>query len=403
MRKTLVVCAALVANLGLANADSAVPFDGVRHGRGVAVARDGGIYFGGATEEAAADGGLAKLRPRLTALASDHRVTWTKNWEDLAIVTSVMTDEQGPIMTLLLRGASFDPGCPATGTIERGRGEVAVVLALTTEGSCRWSRTLAGSGITAANAPDGLIAVAPLPADGTRATLTYLDASGGVVREVRLPAGIVPQHMVANEHQLFITGSAGPGWIGALDPRGRLQWTVKVGATNGSVVIPFEIAADRDHVVIGGLFRGSVRFDPRHEIRSHDADDDGFVARYDVRGNLGWAYTYGAASSDQIRGVAMVGSETFAVGNRTGDARLGGEAVLAGDTQVFLLRLDSAGVPREARPLAEAKLGSYAPVYIDTMTRAPDRLLVVGDTHGSASSFGVLLPPETSLMFDVGL
>ena len=403
MQMMMFSCVAVLASLGRANADGVLPFEGVRHGRGVAVARDGVVYVGGATEESADHGGASKLRPQLVALAPDHRVLWTKRWDDLAIVTSVVTDQRGPVVSLLLRGPSFDAGCPGAEPIERGTREVAVVLALTSDGSCRWSRTFAASGIAIAIAPAATIAVAPLPAYGQRATITYLDGRGGIVREVKLPAGIAPQHMTANDRQLFITGTAGKGWIGALDAGGALQWTTTIAVAKDSVVIPFEISADSEHVVIAGLFRGSVRFDEHHERHSSDADDDSFVARYDVRGNLGWVYTYGAPSSDQVRGVALVGHDTYAVANRTEGARLGGDAMLYGDTQVFLIRLDDGGVPRDARALADRKLGSYPSIYIDTMVGTADRLYVIGDTHEPTRSFGDQLSGETALLFDLGL
>lgn len=380
-------------------------------GRGIAVGHDGTRYLTGAVSDSAADGSDPNDRhPFIVALDTDGGVKWRRQWDGLGQAHAVTVTDDGPVVIVKFRSKRFDadPGSETVVVADDGRAGVAV--ALTFDGAVRWTWSAPRARLDAVGAfPDGSVAIA----GATEATLAQgfvarVDSDGKTrwSRALR-NSSTIPQALAISDGGIFATGLSdrplgsrtvgGAAFVARLDLNGRLDWLQKIGEP-GSTCKGYSIAADSERVVIGGLFRGRIDFDPgpaRKARESRDEDDDGFAAQFDIAGRLNWVHTFGANSSDQVRAVALSSSNTLVLGLQTEVVDLGGRVGRQDPlTKMFLVTLDAAGNAIHATSIvADSRAGGYPPVYIGSMTIHDHRLFVIAELSRSATVLGRTLVP----------
>jgi hypothetical protein len=381
--------------------------------RGGAIGDDGTRYVTGAMEvdSAAAD----QSRPVLTALDLQGQQRWQKRWDGAGRGVSVAATRHGPVALVFFRGASFDadPG-PGVATVEAADGRDAVAVALTPTGELRWTWSSPRVTLTAIAAlPDGAVAIAGSAPD-FRGFVAVVEEDGRTRWHRQLArSGAYPQALVVAGagvgSAIYVTGIGNaPSWgrrggqggfAARLGLDGELRWLRRLGSP-GATLKGYSIAADEHRVAIGGLFRGRPDFDPGPDQllrQSADADDDGFVAVLDPAGALQWVHTFGAASSDQVRGIAIDRGELYALGNQTEVVDLGGAVgALQPQTKWFLLSFDEAGAPRAAHPVQLGKALAYPSLYVASMIAHQGRLLITGEISNAVTVLGQQIAPARS-------
>ena len=134
-----------------------------------------------------------------------------------------------------------------------------------------------------------------------------------------------------------------------LDSNGNFRWAIVFGGTvqdesKWITLDPF------DGVYIGGVYMGTVDFDPGSGVLNHTAvDQDAFIMKLDTAGYLNWVKTYGGTLTDQVFSISTDGAgNSYTTGYfsdtidfDTGPAVFNMIADTAG--QMFVLKLDSAG------------------------------------------------------------
>jgi hypothetical protein len=412
VRIVILVVAALVSSTQLAlsssnnNSEVAVVAEpGI--GRGVAMASDGTRYVAGGV--ATEPGSAGHLEPLLVALDPGGQVRWRLGWEGVGYASAVAATPEGPVVIVRATQGTLGAARGAGGAVVEGReAQQSVAVALDVHGQLRWTWSAPRSELLAIAAlPDGSVAIAGTSAAGM-AFVAAVDPLGGTAWSQQLdktPA--TPNAITASDAAIYVTGlgdgSGRPGqafsgtFVARLELDGRKVWLRRLGA-RGSIIKGYAIAADGARVVIGGLFRGCPDFDPgpaRLMRKSVDTDNDGFVAVFDVNGALAWVHTFGAASSDQVRGVALDGPQVYALGSQTEVVDLGGTAgVQDPQTKWFLLAIDGDATPRGATPIAVGKALAYPGMYVGAMLSQGGRALITGDV---SSPLTILGRPVTSV------
>lgn len=385
-----------------ANASSDVltlPEPGV--GRAAAVAADGTRYLAGGVSTQLGNEG--QLQPLLFAVDLRGEVRWRLRWDGAGQVVSVASTLTGPVAVIRApRGQiDADPG-PLTHPITLTEEWSFFAVALTPDGQLRWTWAAPGADLAAAvTLPDDSVAIAGTSRGSAAGFVAVVDSHGATRWQRPLPgASTMPFALAASSAGIFVTGIGQVGapqkrfvtgaFVARLTRDGEVAWLRRFGA-RGATAKGYAIAADEDRVVVGGLFRGALDFDPgpRRDVRrSVDADDDGYVSVFDMAGALQHVYSYGARSSDQIRGVAIELGQVHALGSQTEVVDLGGAAgVQDPTTKWFLLALDASGAARAATPLARGAAQSYPGLYVGSMSSSAGRFFISGDVSSQLSIF----------------
>lgn len=375
-------------------------------GRGVAMARDGTRYVAGGA--ATQPGSSGHLEPFLVALDPGGQVRWRLGWEGIGQAAAVAATPEGPVVIVRFGEGPFDadPGA-GVASFEGRDGLRAVAVALDSEGGLRWTWSAPRADLQAIAAlPDGSVAIAGTAAGGL-GFVAAVDSLGGTTWSRQLDKSpSTPYAIAASDAALYVTGlgngATRPGqsfagtFVARLGLDGNRVWLRRLGA-RGSILKGYAIAANEARVVVGGLFRGRPDFDPgpaRQVRASADADDDGFVAVFDVHGALTWVHTHGAASSDQVRGVALEGERVYALGSQTEVVDLGGAAgIQAPETKWFLLAIDGDSTPRASTPIAVGAALTYSGMYVGAMIAHHGRALITADVSRSLRILGRPVTP----------
>ncbi len=393
MRIIMVLVAGLIASPQVALASEVVVVAEPGVGRGVAMASDGTRYVAGAS--ATQPGSSGHLEPLLVALGPAGDVRWRLGWKGVGLAAAVAATPKGPVVIVKFDGgpSDADPG--------------AVAVALDSEGGLRWTWSAPRADLQAIAAlPDGSVAIGGTSAEGL-GFVAAVDSLGGTTWSRQLDKSpSTPYAIAVSEAAIYVTGlgsgSSRPGqgfpstFVARLGLDGNRVWLRQLGA-RGSIIKGYAIAANEARVVVGGLFRGRPDFDPgpaRQVRASVDSDDDGFAAVFDVNGALTWVHTHGAASSDQVRGVALDGARVYALGTQTEVVDLGGAVgVQAPETKWFLLSIDGDSTPRASTPIAVGTALAYPGMYVGAMTAHHGRALITGDVRRSLSILGRPVSP----------
>lgn len=155
-----------------------------------------------------------------------------------------------------------------------------------------------------------------------------------------------------------------------LDAGGRLLWSARFGGTASCHAA--DLAVDEDgNLVIVGTFSGTVDFDPGSTTDNLVGDQDIFVVKLDSGGRLIWSRKLGAAGQETTPTVAVDGGRNVIVGGLfegTVDFDPGaGVAALtsAGSHDVFVVKLDSNGTHSWSGRFGSAGTDACSDVAVD--------------------------------------
>ena len=186
---------------------------------------------------------------------------------------------------------------------------------------------------------------------------------------------------------LLAAGGSVDVFLVKLDAQGNHVWSKRFGGGDGEHVVSSMAVDGAGNVVIAGIFSGSIDFGGE-PLESAGADD-AFVASFDEEGNPRWSARFGDGDEQGAQGVAVdLEGNVFVTGMMRGIADFGGGPLAsAGDGDVFLAKLDSAGHHLWSRRFGDSHDQSGARLAID----ANGGVIVVGSFAGGIDFGGGLL------------
>jgi len=102
------------------------------------------------------------------------------------------------------------------------------------------------------------------------------------------------------------------GFLTKYDENGIFKWAINFSAS--STCYPRSIViGEQNAIYLGGLFSGSVDFDPSSSNTILSGSVDAFLAKYDSSGNYIWAKSFGGSSSTHIYSLTVDRSENVYV------------------------------------------------------------------------------------------
>lgn len=160
-------------------------------------------------------------------------------------------------------------------------GQDVFVAKLSKKGELRWVRQIGGTG----NDRGWGITRAPSGDLYLTGETTSTDLDGGSL-PTPTPSGAID------------------GFLMKLDRNGAVRWSTQFGSPEDDW--PWGVAVSRKgEIYVSGTTRGDIDGEGTEEFHGSDnTTGDGFVSRYDNRGNLVWTRQVGGSADDQLYGVA---------------------------------------------------------------------------------------------------
>jgi hypothetical protein len=243
-------------------------------------------------------------------------------------------------------------------------------------------------GLTSAGANDIFIA-SFRSIDGAR---LMLKGFGGTVGDAGQSIAITPGDGILITG--YFTGSvnfgggvlsaAGPGsdvFVASLTSTGAHLWSNRCGGTSGD--IGREIARDAGgNIFVTGEFRGTADFGGANLVSAGDSDI--FLLKYDSAGTLLWKKRFGDTLADTGNSLAVDGGGgVFTAGAFSGTVSFGGaNLVSAGSSDIFLARFNASGVHQWS-----ARFGGSSADAATTLTSIAGSVIAGGSFQG-AVNFG---------------
>ena len=320
---------------------------------GVATARNGDVYVYGDTE-GAMQTGFTPLGNRDVYLARYNKygdLLWVRQFgtagDEVPMQRIVVTSAGDVIIGGATNGAW-------TGYTNAG-GYDAFVAKVSKTGVLKWVRQSGSAGY------DAVVGAAA----ASSGDLYFSVQTNGV-----FPSGTT----VANT-----SGGGYDAVLAKFDRNGRLKWAKQLGGPGDETT--WDVAVSRrNEVYLAGTTFGDI--DDTGPI-SLGGVSDGFIARYDAKGNQTWLKTFGGAEDDEIWGVAVNrAGEVYAAGDTTGSrGTVGPEASRTNQGQYdsWIVKMDKLGtVAWESQHGTAGNDYAWSPVIAKN-----GKLLVGGGTQGS--------------------
>lgn len=167
------------------------------------------------------------------------------------------------------------------------------------------------------------------------------------------------------------------GFICKLTNQGDFIWAKQL---SGDLLIwPLHVSTDTSGgVYTSGVYLGDCDFDPgsgTNVINSVDNSSDGFIVKLDSDGNYEWAQTYGSEGNEYAeKAVIFSDDHVYITGGFTNtvDFNYGSgstELTSNGDSDVYLVKLDTNGEFIWARQFGGAGLDGVGSLTVDTSNR----------------------------------
>lgn len=131
-------------------------------------------------------------------------------------------------------------------------------------------------------------------------------------------------------------------FINKLNGAGDIIWSVAVESLSNGKVAGYGIAVDdSSNVFVTGAFEGSLIHGP-NTLRSN-GEQDIFVLKLDMNGNIMWAISAGGAGQDSGNSIALNhNGDVYVTGSFSGTASFGNTMLSSdGDLDVFWMKLGS--------------------------------------------------------------
>jgi hypothetical protein len=286
-------------------------------------------------------------------------------------VESLAADASGNAYAVGLFEGSMDFDGDGTAELQtEGSRFEAFVLKLGSDGSLLWARNFGGD------------------FSGLSASGVAVDATGNVYTTGQLigTADLDPGEGVFN-----LSSPNGGAFVQKLDSSGNFVWARSFSGGSGSSAFGRDLDIDAaGNVYSTGTFRGTVDFNPgagTHNIVATDPADESesnvYISKLDRAGNFVWV-ARAAASSDLVASTPSIaldgrGNVFISAGfSGTGDfdqRPAGCTDILAGEEDVFILKLDTSGQYESVQKLE----GTGSLVARDIGANARGDLAIVGD------------------------
>jgi hypothetical protein len=133
---------------------------------------------------------------------------------------------------------------------------------------------------------------------------------------------------------------------------GDFIWAKRAGGTGSDHGQTIAIA--NGNIYVGGDFAGTANFNTPSTIGINElvsgGNSDGFIAKYDVDGNILWTRRMGSNEYDEVTSIAVYNNEVYAVGDfrftanfNTPNATGSNELISAGQHDIFIAKFDNNG------------------------------------------------------------
>ncbi|MEM3475698.1 MAG: hypothetical protein QXF83_03085 [Candidatus Bathyarchaeia archaeon] len=214
------------------------------------------------------------------------------------------------------------------------------VLKLDTSGEIMWEKRYGGSGVerrvenihqtvdggyilagTSDSFSGGSVWVLKLKSDGNIDWQYVYGPPGGDVEDIQVTRD--GGYIVLAE-----TGQPQDAWILKLKADGDIEWQKKYGGPGDEDVQPIRQTVDGGYVIAGSTTSFGV------------GDEDLWILKVDINGNIEWQRTYGGTASDEAYSLMQAFDFGYMIVGET-------ESFGSGMKDVFLLKLDSLGRIRE--------------------------------------------------------
>ena len=146
-------------------------------------------------------------------------------------------------------------------------------------------------------------------------------------------------------------------YIAKLDSSGIFQWAKRIGSSGDDRGL--SIATDGAAVYLTGMFSATVDFDPGAGTSNLTSSGtvDVFVMKTDVAGNFLWANRMGGTADDHGNSLALDAAfNVYVTGYFTGNVNGIANLNSAGQTDIFVLKLNSAGASVWAKKMGSTGL-----------------------------------------------
>ena len=344
----------------------------------------------------------------------DH--LWSKSFGDAQAQSAqaVALDAAGNVFVAGEVSGTADFGCGAV--VSAGQSDV-FVAKLSPTGQCLWSKRFGDAGVqslggvavdadgnvvlcgslagtvdfgtgalTSAGSFDAFVAKFG-PAGATLWAKRYGDASMQHARKVAMDeSGNIRVAGELNGSADFGGGvmtSAGGSdvFLVSLDAAGTFAWGKRFGDSVSQQVSGVAVGP-QGRVVISGTTPGAIDFGGG--ALTSAGSTDAYVAEFDSQGGHLWSRLFGAGAADSSRGVSVDAAGSVVVtGDFMGTVNFGGiDLAAAGGTDVFVVKVDSAGTAVWAKRYGDAAAQSGAGVAADLLGIA-----LLGDFAGT-TDFG---------------
>ncbi|MFN9301353.1 MAG: SBBP repeat-containing protein, partial [Candidatus Kapaibacterium sp.] len=257
---------------------------------------------------------------------------WTKsfggNLSDFGY--SIALDTEGNVYTTgyFQDTVDFDPGIGVTSLIADAESDI-FIQKLDKNGNFLWAKSFGGDGL------DGGTSI-------TIDTMGNVYTTGYFIDTVDFDPG--PDSMKISAVGLW------DSFIQKLDKNGNFLWAKSFGGN--SEIYSFVLAIDAEgNVYTSGDFTDSIKFDPGTGVKNLSAKggEDVFILKFNDKGNLLWAKSFGGKSTDYSQSIAFddkgnvytIGSFSEAVDFNIGNDTVKISAVGASD--IYIQKMDADG------------------------------------------------------------
>jgi hypothetical protein len=185
-------------------------------------------------------------------------------------------------------------------------------------------------------------------------------------------------------------GSTGSSdiFVAKFDQLGNVIWSRRFG--DSSAQVAFAVAVDNmGAIYVGGSMAGKVDFDGT--ILTSNGADDGFLARFEPDGKLGWAQNWGDINSQYVRQIEVTKTNSIVVagefkGTIPFDASLN-KITSAGNADIFVAKFDTSGFLSVARGFGGTLTETIRGLAVD----GSDQIYLTGGFEGTADFGGTML------------
>ncbi len=150
------------------------------------------------------------------------------------------------------------------------------------------------------------------------------------------------------------SGGGSDTFIAKYDDTGAFLWAKRAGGTTAAEEEGKAVAVIGTSVYITGTFNGTANFNTPSATGSNEITSAGFkdiyIAKYDETGTFQWAKRAGGASTDDVNGIAAIGTSiyitgfVFATANFNTPSTIGSnEIVSVGSSDIFIAKYDDTG------------------------------------------------------------